>query len=158
MSGISKKDLRTDLRGRKIVKRKLESAIRSLDKAIVKIDADRAKRRETLMQYKSEAELQDAYGWGFITEEEYDALLEQFRSGTEAIDAEKSPQEIAKEILIGWLRLTYSDITSLEFDLLPEKKQDEIRERNYQIAMELEERRRKRETAREAGTSTGGQE
>lgn len=145
MKDISKKDIRVELKARKIVKRKLESAINAIEPTVLKTIDSREKRKETLLQYKDERELQDAYGWGFITEEEYDALLLQLREGTEAIDAEKSAHEIAKEILVGWLKITLSDISSLEFDLLPEKKQNEIRERNYQIAMEREERRRKRE-------------
>lgn len=145
MKDISKKEIRLELKARKIIKKKLEKVIKSLEKPISKLVADRDKRKETLMQYKDEHELQDAYGWGFITEEEYDALLAQLREGTDAIDAETSAQEIAKDILSGWLKITLSDISSLEFDLLPKKKQDEIREENYRILKEREERRRKRE-------------
>ena len=145
MNDVLEKDIRNSLKARKIIKRKLETAINSLEKSITKIVVDREKRKQTLMQYKSENEIQDAYGWEFITEEEYYSLLEQFRKGTEVIDTETSPQEIAKDILYGWLKIMLSDIASLEFDLLPEKKQNEIRERNYQITMEREERRRQRQ-------------
>ena len=144
MEILSKKEIQLELTARKIVKRKLESAIKSLDKPIAKIVAEREKRKETLMMYKNEEELRDAYGWEFITEEEFYSLLDQFRNGTEAIDAEVSAQERAKDILRGWLSITYGDISSFEFDLLPEKKKQKIREENERILKEREERMKRR--------------
>ena len=50
MKDLSKKDIRLELKARKIVKKKLESAIKSLEKPISTLIADREKRKETLLQ------------------------------------------------------------------------------------------------------------
>ena len=145
MNEKEKRDFREEIRSRKIVQKKLEAAIRALDKQIAAIVEDRERRKEALSQYKDERDLQDAYGWGFISEEEYDALLSQLRDGVESIEAEQSAPEIAKKILGGWLKITKSDIEALEFELLPEKKKQEIRDENYRIAMERKRRQEERE-------------
>ena len=77
-----------------------------------------------------------------MSEEEYDDLLARFREGKEAIRNEKSAEEIAVEILSGWIRITEGDIDSIRFDLLSDEKKEEIRQRNYEIVQRREERRK----------------
>lgn len=144
MTQKEKEELTIELKSRQIVRKKLDSIIGALDKDILLIKADRIKRKNELLEYKSETELQDAYGWGFITEEEYDALLAAWRSGTELIDNEKTAKEIAQEILRGWRKIILSDIDALQFELLPDKKKEEIRKRNYEIAQRRANREEKR--------------
>ncbi|MBQ3871015.1 MAG: hypothetical protein II777_10740 [Clostridia bacterium] len=144
MKEQEKKDLQVELKSRKILKAKLEVAIRSLNKQVGKIVSDRQSRKEKLSQYKNENDLQDAYGWGFIDEDEYYATLEAMRSGVEAIESEKAAQEIAQEMLKGWLKITESDISAIEFDLLSDKKKEEIRRDNERILAEREKRRKEK--------------
>lgn len=144
MNQTEKKDLQIELKSRKILKAKLEIAVRSLDKQVGKIISDRQSRKEKLSQYKNENDLQDAYGWGFIDEDEYYKTLDAMRSGTEAIENEKTAQEIAKDMLKGWLKITESDISALEFDLLSDKKKAEIRKENERILAEREKRRKEK--------------
>ena len=106
MKDLSKKDIRLELKARKIVKKKLESAIKSLEKPISKLIADREKRKETLLQYKDEHELLDAYGWGFITEEEYEARLEAYGERLKELEARRKQDKTVEnrntEIML-WL-------------------------------------------------------
>lgn len=143
MTDKEKKDLKIELKSRQIVLHKLTVALNSLtSRKIAKIVEERHKREEQLSEYKNEDEIADAYGWGFMSEEEYDDLLSRFREGKEAIRNEKSAEEIAAEILSGWIRITEGDIESLRFDLLSDEKKEEIRQRNYEIAQRREERRK----------------
>lgn len=141
MNAKEKRDTIIELRSRKIVKRKLEVALRSLQPKIEKVKEDREKRKEHLSEYRNYNDLQDAYGWGFITEEEFDALAIALEQGTEAIDNEISEHEIAASIISGWLKITDGDIASLEFDLMPESKKKKIRDESYEILKRREERR-----------------
>lgn len=96
MTDSERKELKLEIKGRKIVVNKLEIALKALNKKVDKIEKDRQNRKETILEYKDESELQDAYGWGFITEDEYYKLLEAMRKGVQVIDEETSPEEIAK--------------------------------------------------------------
>lgn len=145
MTNKEKKDLKIELKSRQIVLKKLETARRALEKTCTRIQAERIRREAELSEYKNEDEIADAYGWGFMSEEEYDELLARFQEGKEAIRNEKSAEEIAVEILSGWIWITEGDIESLRFDLLSDEKKEEIRQRNYEIAQRREERRQERD-------------
>lgn len=146
MTDKEKKDLKIELKSRKLVLKKLETARRALEKTCKRIQNERACREAELSEYKNEDEIADAYGWGFMSEEEYDDLLTRFREGKEAIRNEKSSEEIAAEILSGWIRITEGDIESIRFDLLSDEKKEEIRQQNYEIAQRREERRKERDS------------
>ena len=51
---------------------------------------DREAEFEAAMQYHSESDIQEAYGWEFISEQQYERYLELFRQGRKALD-EHSP-------------------------------------------------------------------
>ena len=62
---------------------------RIADKYQRKIDREQAAMEtefEAAMQYRSENELLDAYGWEFITEKQYELYLDLFRRGREALE------------------------------------------------------------------------
>lgn len=140
MTDSERKELKLEIKGRKIVVKKLETALKALNKKVNKIEEDRQNRKETLLEYKDETDLQDAYGWGFITEDEYYKLLDSMRTGVQTIDEETSPEEIAKHIIREWIGRMQSDISSFEFDLLPPEKQAEIMKRNEEILQKRKER------------------
>ena len=64
----------------------LERISAKLQRQIDKEAAARQADFEAAMQYHSEAEIQDAYGWDFITESQYRAYLDLFRRGRKAIE------------------------------------------------------------------------
>lgn len=141
MDAKEKLNIQTEIKARKIVVRRLATILTSLSKKVDVIKDDREKRKKQLGEYESERDLQDAYGWGFITEDEYDKLREAMRAGTAAIDDEVTKEEIAFDIVAKWKALMLSDISSLEFELLPEEEQNRIREQNYELMKRREERR-----------------
>ena len=69
-----------------LILKDLERISAKLQRRIDKEAAARQADFEAAMQYHSEAEIQDAYGWDFITEAQYHAYLDLFRRGREAIE------------------------------------------------------------------------
>jgi len=134
------RNIKIEIKSRKIIAKKLESAIKSIKKITDKQKAEREERKQNLTEYKSESELQDAYGWGAIEEDEYYKLLHAMRDGTEAIDNEMSAEEIALEILAGWKKIMNSDIDDLQFQLLPQAEQDRIRDMRYEAVINRNKR------------------
>ena len=64
-----------------LILKDLERISAKLQRRIDKEAAARQADFEAAMQYHSEAEIQDAYGWEFITEAQYHAYLDLFRRG-----------------------------------------------------------------------------
>lgn len=67
---------------------------------IEKEQEDRKKEFETVMGYRSEEDIRDAYGWEFITEAQFDRYIEIFRKGEQALE-EHTPtvNELTYQIL-----------------------------------------------------------
>ena len=82
---MTRKELKDEIKIRDLVIIKLDKDIASLKKTATRKRSKKRAKFEELAGYKSYTEAQDAYGWGFITEEEFDraaAILE--RSDREA--------------------------------------------------------------------------
>ena len=74
----------------KLLLKDLERIRTKLRRHIEKEAADREAEFEAAMQYHSESDIQEAYGWEFISEQQYEHYLELFRQGRRALD-EHSP-------------------------------------------------------------------
>ena len=128
-------ELRHEIRARKLVIKKVENVHSRLKKQAENKFNERKKRVDEISIYESERDLLDAYGWGLITEEEYDKIRILREKGEGSLLNDKSAEEYAAQILGEFIVHLKHDISSLEFELLPEKEQNRIREQNYEIAM-----------------------
>lgn len=138
--------LQLEIRARQELARRMEHPLKLLERAAKKEQQKRKERIEHLTEYKSYNEAQEAYGWEFITEEEFDEIVRILEEGTERIEKERTPVEIAKDILNKFVNgLTY-EIASFEFDLLPEEEKEHVRQKNEEILA----RRAARDAARKA--------
>lgn len=70
--------------------KEMERICAKLQRRIDKETAARKADFDAAMEYHSENELQDAYGWELITETQYRAYLDLYRRGRQALD-EHSP-------------------------------------------------------------------
>lgn len=135
------KDLKIELKARKLVLAKLESALKPLAAKAERHRVDRAVRRETLLgEYKTYDEAHEAYG--YISEKEFEEITEFLESSQKKVDAPDA-EAIAADILKGWIKLTKSDIDHLEFELKSPEEQEEIRRKNEEFRIEQEERRKR---------------
>lgn len=103
---------------------RLERIRAKLRRRIEKEAADREAEFEAAMQYHSENDIQEAYGWEFISEQQYERYLELFRQGRKAID-EHSPTvtELALSILNRIFQDIDRDCRQCEFEALSPDEQ-----------------------------------
>lgn len=78
----------------------LQRSAEKYKRKIEKEQEDRKKEFETVMGYRSEEDIRDAYGWEFITEAQFDRYIEIFRKGEQALE-EHTPtvNELTYQIL-----------------------------------------------------------
>lgn len=141
----ARKEARIEIKARKLVIKKLNTAIDALKKTANRQKAEKQAERDKLLQYKTYQEAQDAYGWGYIDEAEFDAITEFLQTSQSVVD-EPTAEEIAVKTLQDWLDLMGSEIASLEFELLPKEEQRRILDKNLEILQKREERRKARES------------
>lgn len=114
-------------------KKILKELERLAEKYKRKIDREQAARKaefEAVMQYSSEKDILDAYGWEFITEKQYDRYLELFREGQNALEHHAPTcSEIAYDILCRMAASVQRDIQEWEFCALTPEQQRTARER-----------------------------
>ena len=60
---MTSEDLKVEIKGREIVIKKLDTAIRALQKTITRIKANREERKKKVLEYASEDELAEAFGY-----------------------------------------------------------------------------------------------
>ena len=136
-----RKDIRFEIRARKLLLKKLESLVKRAAASAEKQIQKRKKRWEEVAQYKSYEEAQEAYGCAVITQEEFFAIADLLEAGEESVKNDISAEEAARDILNEFVSKVKQEIRGLEWDLLPEKEKEKIRASNAQIL----ERRRNRE-------------
>ena len=144
-----------------------DKVLRELDRLIDKyerhVDKEADKRREEfelVMGYRSEADIQEAYGWEFITQAQYERYLEIFRAGNSAMENhEPTVTERALAILRAFRRDLLQEQQEYRYEAMsPDELRAEIQrrqaaEREWNERMkELRARRRSIENA--GGTHT----
>ena len=134
-----RQETRVEIRARKIVIKKLDTAIKALTQTCERDRREREAEREKLLEYKSYSDAQEALGWGFIDEDEFDRIVDFLDSSQEMVDT-PTANDLALKVLTKWKGQLQGEVAALEFDLLPEKEQKEIRERNYEILQRRAER------------------
>ena len=104
--------------------KELERACTKFQRRIDKENAARQADFDAAMEYHSENEIQDAYGWEFITEAQYHAYLDLFRRGREAIENHPPTiSEMALAIMRKVIRDLESDKREYEFSALTPEQQ-----------------------------------
>lgn len=141
----ARKEARVEIKARKLIIKKLNTAIDALKKTANRQKAEKQAERDKLLQYKTYQEAQDAYGWGYIDEAKFNAITEFLQTSQSVVD-EPTAEEIAVKTLQDWLLLMGSEIASLEFEMLPKEEQRKILDKNLEILQKREERRKARES------------
>lgn len=137
------KDFKVELKARKLVLAKLETALKPLQAKAERQHTDRAARREALLHYyKTYDEAHEAYGYGYITEKEFQDIVDFLESSQEKVDAPDA-EAIAASIIKDWIKRMNSDIYHFEFELKSPEEQEDIRRKNEQFQQEQAERRKR---------------
>lgn len=128
-------------------KKVLKDLQRSADKYKRKVEKEQADRRqefETVMGYRSEEDIRDAYGWEFITEAQFDRYIDIFRNGEKALEQSMpTVNELTYRILCRIISDIDLEQREWRFSALsPEQQRAEI-ERAQQSKKEWAEKMRK---------------
>ena len=124
-----------------VVCKELRRIADKFQRAVQKEAADRQSEIETTMQYDSERQIQDDYGWGFITEKQYERYMDLFRYGQEALEkAPPTPKALALRILHRILADIEEDRREWEFSALTPEQQIAERERAERSQREWKEK------------------
>lgn len=125
-------------------KKVVRELLRVADKLQRKVEREQKARQselETVMEYASEMEIQDAYGYGSLTEEQYRRYLDLFHTGQDALD---NHAPTVTEVSLRITRRILSDIHAEQQEwsfaaLTPEEQQAEM-ERAEQSAQSWKKR------------------
>ncbi len=112
----------------KALLKELERIQLKLKRRIDKEAEERQAAFEAAVQYHSENAIQDDYGWGVLTEKQYELYLDLFRRGQQALD-EHNPtiSELALSILNRIFRDIEKDLYQYRFEALtPEQRLAEL--------------------------------
>ena len=127
MAELTEKEIRSEIRIRKLVIKKLDTAISALDKTSETKRKKKRERLEELMEYKTYNDAHDAYGYGIITEEEFHEIQDMLEGKEREIE-KPCEEECAARILRSLLSEMHSDIRAFEFELLPAAEKTRILE------------------------------
>lgn len=124
-----------------VVCKELRHTVDKFQRAVQKEAADRQSEFETTMQYDSERQIQDDYGWGFITEKQYERYMDLFHHGQEALEkAPPTPKALALRVLHRILADIEEDRREWEFSALTPEQQIAERERAERSQREWKEK------------------
>ena len=128
--------------------KKVEAELRRIaDKYQHKIDREQAAREaefEAAMQYRSEHEILDAYGWEIITEKQYEMYLDIFHRGRDALENHApTVNETAHRILLRILSDIAAEQREWRFSALTPAQQAAEIERAEKAKKEWRERLQK---------------
>mgnify|MGYP000867574492 CR=1 FL=1 len=114
----------------KKVCKEIDRLVAKFNRAVEREKAARKTEFETVMQYRSEREIQDDYGYECITEEQYDRYIQIFRAGQEALE---NTQPTVNELVVSILKRIngdiYRDQKEWEFSALTPEQQEAERKR-----------------------------
>lgn len=110
-------------------------------RAVNKEASDRQAEFQTVMQYTSERQIQDDYGYDLITEKQYDRYLDLFHHGQEALEnVPPTPKVVARNILHRIIGDIEADCREWKFSALSPQEQAAERERLEKAQKEWKER------------------
>lgn len=127
--------------------KKVEAELtRIADKYQRKVDREEAARKaelEAALEYRSEDEIREAYGWELITEKQYDLYLDIFRRGQSALENHQpTVNELVHRILLRILSDIAAEQREWRFSALTPAQQQAEMERAARAKQEWKEKMR----------------
>lgn len=138
------KATKLEISAREELLRRLAAPMKRLEEADAKEQQKRRERVDSLSEYKTTRDVQDAYGYDMITEDEYRTLMDFFENGQEYIDDTVTPVNIAMRLLREYMHRISVEMGSLKFDLLPCEEQIRRIDESEKRRQEIEARRNAR--------------
>lgn len=132
--------LKLEISSRKELVKRLDHPLKLLEAAEAKEKAAREARVSELSEYKTEAEIMDAYGYDMITDDERHELLEALETGRSFVENTATKVSIAHTILKEFVGDLKKEIRGFEIELLPPEEQSRRIEASDKYRSELSAR------------------
>lgn len=137
---MGRRYLRPDAEGYLLEAEACKKVIRELERLTAKlerkVEQEKSRRQtefEQVMTYRSEYEIQNDYGYGFLTERQYEHYLDLFRTGSEVLENHSpTANEIAVRIIRRVIGDIYEDQKEFQFSALSPEQQEAERRRAEQ--------------------------
>lgn len=125
-------DINFEIKCRKYLVKRLEVLRRDIEKTVSKEKAVRENRIKKLCEYEDTDQAQEAYAYGDITLEEYDAICDVLEKGTKFAES-KTPKSAALEILIDFMLCQNREIKDFEWELKSPEERERIEKSNAEF-------------------------
>jgi len=125
-------DLQFEIKCRQYLVKRLGVLRRDIEKTVAKDKARRESRVEELCEYKDFDQAQEAYAYGDISFEEYDAIRVVLETGADFAES-KTPKSAALEILIDFMMRQNREIKDFEWELKTPEERERIEKYNTEF-------------------------
>lgn len=125
-------DITFEIKCRKYLVKRLGVLRRDIEKTVAKEKAVRESRVKELCEYEDIDQAQEAYAYGNITLEEYDAIRDVLEKGIQFAES-KTPKSAALEILIDFMVRQNREIQDFEWELKTPEERERIEKFNAEF-------------------------
>lgn len=126
------------------LQKKLQGLADQIEKAVTKKSQQEEAREMELMEYKTEEDIQDAYGWDIITDEEREKLLVRLRGAQEKV-ALPTKEKIALDELRSIMKEVRRTRADLEYELMSDEEKEQRQKQSEEFQNRIAELRAKKE-------------
>lgn len=126
------------------LQKKLQGLANQIEKAVTKKSQQDEAREMELMEYKTEEDIQDAYGWDIITDEEREKLLARLQGAHEKA-ALPTKEKIALDELRSIIKEVRRTRADLESELMSDEEKEQRQKRKEEFQSRIAEIRAKKE-------------
>jgi len=125
------------------LEKKLQGLKNQIQKTIDKQAKQVVDRATELMEYKTEEEVQEAYGWGYITETERQKLIDRLRGAEETAEL-PTKESMAMAELNSIIAKVNGMVREFEYALLTDEEKEQRQKRNEEFQNKMSEIRARR--------------
>lgn len=118
--------LKLEIDARELLIKKLKSAKDGLQKLSDKEKKKREDKINSMTEYANIEEAREVWGWGAISDKEFEEVKTFFEKGADFIANTVSPQEYAHKLLTEYIVRLHREVASIKFELLPEEEKRRI--------------------------------
>lgn len=141
---ITEKELKRELQAYEKVNNHLLTQIKYYRKKHQEEQEKFASTIKLLDEYETEENIREAFGWGYITEEEMRMLLEAFETGSREVKELETVWSISASILSAYIKDCKLYIQELQYELMTDEEKTKHNEAVAKQRERIEERKAKR--------------
>jgi len=134
-------DLKFETDCRKLLLQRLQTPLNTLNRTRDKELAAHDARVSSLAEYESPEAAHEAFGYGYITEDEYRKVCEHFETGEQIRAGRVTKTGAAIEMLQEFMVRLKREIKDFEWEALPEEERERIRQAEEKWKEEHSQRR-----------------